>query len=93
MPALTAEQVIAHFEDKKRAYLLAFGTDAGKIALDDLRPFCRARETCVVPGARDATFVLEGRREVWLRIQDFLDRPVEQLVAIYAKPIEGETNG
>lgn len=77
------------FTDKKRAYSLLLGNPAGQAILDDLMPFCRARETCVVPGDRDRTYVLEGRREVYLRIQDFLDLTPEQLVEKYTRPAQG----
>lgn len=86
---MTPEDATKIFADCKRAYQLAFGTDAGKAVLIDLAPFCRAKETCVVPGDRDRTYVLEGRREVYLRIQDYLDLTVEQLVEKYTRPAQG----
>jgi len=43
-----------------------------------------------VPGDRDKTYVLEGRREVWLRIQDFRERTPEELVQMFTKPLEGD---
>jgi hypothetical protein len=83
---MTPEQALAIFTDCKRAYQIAFGTDAGKAVLIDLSPFCREKETCIVPGDRDRTYVLEGRREVYLRIKDYLDLTPEQLVERYTKP-------
>jgi len=88
MPA-TPEEMLQIFTDCKRAYQLAFGSAAGEAVLTDLTPFCRARETCVVPGDRDKTFVLEGRREVFLRIRDYLDLTPEQLVEKYTRPATG----
>ncbi len=70
---MTQEEAIKVWTDCKRAYQMAFNTPAGEAVLIDLMPFCRARETCVVPGDRDRTYVLEGRREVYLRIRDYLD--------------------
>lgn len=58
-------------EQMLRAYQLCFGSPAGQMVLTDLAAFCRAAETCVVRGDRDATMVLEGRREAFLRIQQF----------------------
>jgi hypothetical protein len=86
---LTPEKAIEVFTDCKRAYQLAFNTPAGQAVLLDLMPFCRARETCVVPGDRDRTYVLEGRREVYLRIRDYLDLTPEQLVEKYTTPAIG----
>lgn len=69
--------------DRQRAYLLAFKEAAGTAVLADLATFCRANETCVVVGDRDRTYVLEGRREVYLRICDHLDRTIEELMERY----------
>lgn len=87
---MTPEQALEIFTDCKRAYMLAFNTEAGKAVLTDLAPFCRANETCVIPGDRDRTYVLEGRREVYLRIRDYLDLTPEQLVERYTKPLPQE---
>lgn len=64
---------------RKRAYSLTFQSPAGNEVLIDLAKFCRAAETCVVPGDNDLTRVLEGRREVWLRIQQQLNLSSEEL--------------
>lgn len=87
---MTPDQALAFFTEKQAAYRQCFNTPAGRAVLDDLSPFCRARETCAVPGDRDRTFVLEGRREVWLRAQDFLERTPEELVLMFTKPLEGD---
>lgn len=63
--------------NRRRAYRRLFdrGDMDAQIVLADLARFCRANETTVVPDARGgvmATAVLEGRREVWLRIQQHL---------------------
>lgn len=87
---MSPDEAMAMLADRQVIYRQTFGTAHGKAALDDLATFCRARETCVIPGDRDRTYVLEGRREVFLRIKDFLDRPAEELFAIYFKP--GATN-
>jgi uncharacterized protein YcbK (DUF882 family) len=41
------------FSTEEARLSAAFNTPHGKSVLDDLAPFCRARETCVVPGDRD----------------------------------------
>ncbi len=68
----------------RAAYLRAFGNYAGQAVMIDLARFCRAAETCVIPGDHDRTLVLEGRREVWLRIIQHLRLQPEQLYALYA---------
>lgn len=50
--------------------------------LRDLAKFCRADKSCFHKDPR-AHAVLEGRREVWLRIQQHLQLTDEQLWALY----------
>jgi len=83
------QRFLLAFTDVKRAYQLAFGAGPGEAVLIDLAPFCRANETCVVSGDRDRTYVAEGRREVWLRIQDYLKLTPEELVRKYTKTVQG----
>lgn len=71
---------------RKHAYQLFKKTQEGTTFLTDLAQFCRANETCVVPGDPVATNVLEGRREVWLRIQNHLGLSPEDLMILYAGP-------
>lgn len=81
----------------RAAYLRAFGNYAGQAVMIDLARFCRAAESCVVTGDHDRTLLLEGRREVYLRIQDHLRLQPEQLYALYAgqnfNEEKGEDNG
>lgn len=87
---MTAEKLKEILVDRQRAYLLAFKEAAGAAVLADLAVFCRANETCVVPGDRDRTYVLEGRREVYLRIRAHLDSNIEQLVEQFTiRPAQG----
>lgn len=86
---MTPEKVQEILGDRQRAYLLVFNTVAGKAVLDDLAAFCRANETCVVPGDRDRTWVLEGRREVYLRIGAHLNLSTEELVKHFTRPAKG----
>ncbi len=69
---------------RRTAYRLVFGSPAGQEVMHDLSIFCRANETCVIPGDRDKSLVLEGRREVFLRIVQHLNLSHEQLYALYA---------
>jgi hypothetical protein len=68
----------------KRSYQLTFQINqpANVEVMIDLSRFCRATESCVIPGDRDKTLILEGRREVWLRIQEYLNLSPEQLYAL-----------
>ncbi len=83
------ETALQAFTDCKRAYQFTFATEAGKAVLLDLERFWRAGESCVAvkDGAIDVyrTFMLEGRREVYLRIRDYLDLTPEQLVEKYTR--------
>ena len=68
---------------RKTDYQHVFNSPAGERVLADLAVFCRAVETCAVPGDRDRTFMLLGRNEVFQRIQQHLNRTPEQLLALY----------
>lgn len=68
---------------RKRSYQLTFNSIHGQEVLKDLITFCRANETCVVPGDRDRSLVLEGRREAWLRIQEHLNLSISDLATLY----------
>lgn len=50
--------------------------------LRDLAKFCRAHETTYSPDARIHA-VLEGRREVWLKIQEYLNFTVEEIYELH----------
>lgn len=82
-------ELLAYFTQWKTAYQLAFPKGP---ALDDLAAFCCERKSCVVPGDRDQSFVLEGRREVILRIRNFLELTPEELVTLHTRPATGATS-
>jgi hypothetical protein len=65
-------------EELLRAYALTFGSPAGKAVLADLATFCRATESCFDPDPRIHA-VLEGRRETFLRIQQFAKLNAEEI--------------
>ena len=75
-------RAIEYLRHRKRAYQLTFGTSAGQAVLIDLAKFCRAAETCFHEDPRKHA-VLEGRREVWLRITQHLRLSSEQLYTLY----------
>lgn len=68
---------------RKRDYQLTFGQPSGQNVLIDLAKFCRADQTTFDADPRIHA-VLEGRREVWLRIQQHLNLTPQQLVALYS---------
>lgn len=79
------EATFDYLKGRKSAYkfTLSNNNPAARQVLADLAVFCRANETCVVPGDRDKSLVLEGRREVWLRIQQHLNLSPEDLFELY----------
>ena len=79
---VVASKVIDFVRTRKRTYQLAFGTPAGQEVLIDLAKFCRANSTTFDPDPR-LHAVLEGRREVWLRIANHLHLTQDQLYALY----------
>jgi hypothetical protein len=78
-------RVLDFLRQRKRAYQLTFGSPAGQVVLEDLAKFCRANETCFHADPR-LHAVAEGRREVWLRIQQHLNLTADQLAQLYAGP-------
>ncbi len=65
----------------------------GKIALEDLERFCRGNDTCFNPDPRIHA-MLEGRREVYLRIKRYVKLSPEQILdLIPLKNTEGESDG
>jgi hypothetical protein len=88
------EEERAANEAVKRDYQIVFMSPAGERVLADLARFCRAAETCVVPGDRDRTWVLEGRREAFLRIQERLSLTLDELFALsMGRTIRREKDG
>lgn len=88
-------RIIDYIRPRKRAYQLAFGSPAGQDVLRDLAVFCRANDSAAVPGDDARTYILVGRREVFLRIQQHLNLSSEQLALLFSgqtlKPEEVQT--
>ena len=66
-------------------YRQSFETPHGDKVLVDLAKFCRAHETTFHPDCDRKSAVLEGRREVWLRIQNNLNLSQEALWQLYTR--------
>lgn len=81
----TWREIFGFMHGRKQAYMQTFQTNqpANVLVLADLQRFCRANETTFNPDARIAAN-LDGRREVWLRIQNHLNLNEEQLAELYA---------
>ena len=67
---------------RKVNYQLVFKSPAGEAVLVDLAKFCRAGASTFDPDPRIHA-VLEGRREVWLRIQNHLNLTPDQLYKVF----------
>lgn len=77
---------IPFINKRRRAYRDTFTGPAGKQVLADLRRFCRATLPTADVSNVNSTFLLEGRREVWLRITSHLnltDEDIHQLIEEY----------
>lgn len=60
--------------------------------LQDLAKFCRAHDTTYNPDARMHALI-EGRREVWLRIQNYLKLTNDEIYELHKiKEIKGDEN-
>lgn len=93
MKAVLTSEAKLEFNERKKAYQLAFNSPMGRAVIEHLAPFCRAKATCVVIGDRDMSYVFEGRRQVYLMIQDYLDLTAEELIEKYTlRPAEGATS-
>ncbi len=80
------EQVRDFLRHRKQAYLHVFDKESVHVTtvMRDLAKFCRASETTFHPDAR-LHAVLEGRREVYLRIANHLNLSSEELLKPYGK--------
>jgi len=77
-----AEQVKDFLVTRAQAYKRTFSGIYGERVLIDLASFCRANESTFNPDAR-AEGVLQGRREVWLRISKHLNLTEDELQAYF----------
>lgn len=80
------QQVKLFFTTRKRAYQFTFDDKNvyAQMVLTDLAKFCRAHHSTFNADAR-AHAVAEGRREVWLRIQNYLNLTPDELWELYRR--------
>lgn len=64
---------------RRRAYKAAFSGPEGRKVLADLRRFCRATMPTADVNNTNTTYLLEGRREVFLRILSHLNLDEEDV--------------
>lgn len=80
------EMIYEFVRSRSQAYQYVFDDERvdAKIVLKDLANFCRANQSTFHKDPR-AHAVAEGRREVWLRIQQHLNLTPKQLQELYRK--------
>lgn len=76
------EKLKSLFRRRHMAYHQVFDSPVGREVLIDLARFCRAHESTFHENERIA-HRLDGRREVWLRIQQHLQMDSEALWSLY----------
>lgn len=76
---------------RKKSYQSMFGKKGmmGEPAMKDLANFCHAFKTTAVPN-HDLSMVLQGRREVWLHICEYLELEPEELAVLRGAVAAGE---
>ena len=72
------EKARQYLNQRRRAYITTFKNPVGEIVLADLARFCRASQSTFHTDERTHA-LLEGRREVWLRIASHLELSEEDL--------------
>jgi hypothetical protein len=87
------EAVFLQNEELARAYRLCFGSPAGQAVLKDLAPFCRAILTTREPDM--PMELLEGRRQVYLRIMNIMNLTPEEIrsISLGFPTRQGDNNG
>lgn len=83
MPLNKAQEFLA---ERRTDYIRTFDTPHGAKVMEDLAKFCRAHESTFHPDPR-VHAALEGRREVWLRIQAHMNLSDDQLWGMFGAPI------
>ena len=71
-----------HLRQRKLSYQQILESPAGQNILNDLAKFCRAHDSTFHPDPRVAA-MLDGRREVWLRLQHHLKLDLDTLWGLY----------
>ena len=93
MISATADRLRKYFRRRHIAYNQVFShsNQFTRVVLMDLAKFCRAHDSTFHKDERAAT-LMEGRREVWLRIQEHLNLSVEEIYALHRVSERGENH-
>lgn len=95
--AAAVSKTTERLRKRKANYQLVFGSPAGQEVLKDMARFCRAAETTIHPMQNARTHaMLDGRRQVWLRIYEHLNFTPEELLVVYRAAVldpTGEQDG
>jgi hypothetical protein len=75
--------------DRRYAYQTTFKGPLAEVVLKDLARFCRAHESTFHVDPR-AHAMAEGRREVWLRLQNHLNLTTDELWELYSGMPKGD---
>jgi hypothetical protein len=77
-----------YYHERSIAYGRIFDPESPftELVMADLARFCRSNETTFHTDAR-VHALMEGRREVFLRIQEFLTLNADQLLEKHTKPL------
>lgn len=78
------DQARQYLSRRRTAYARTFTGPFADEVLQDLARFCRASQSTFHPDPR-VHAVAEGRREVWLRIQQHLQLTDDQLWRVYGQ--------
>lgn len=81
---LLKEKAIQFLSSRRRAYRETFDGPLAHVVLADIARFCRAHESTAHENER-VSAQLDGRREVWLRIQHHLQLTDEQMWELYGR--------
>ena len=76
------DRLRAAIGDRRVTYRQVFRTPNGERVLKDLAKFCRANSTTMHPDPRMHALA-EGRREVWLHVQQQLQLTEDELWELY----------
>lgn len=74
-----ARFALAYLVTRRAAFLASFRSRAGEIVLAELATHCHALDTTFVIGDPQGSAQLEGRRQVWLKIQSHIHLTEEEL--------------
>lgn len=77
-----------YLQNRRKSYQRTFNKESQDAiaVIADLAKFCRANESTFDPDPRIHA-LLEGRKEVWLRIQQHLQLTEEQLWLLYTRKV------